>query len=182
MQNKAPLFVLGALVLCGVMLGAYLSAPEAVQVRVVDVASNLNPESLKLGANPGPDSTNPYECINGACRWYNRQAVRSATTTLCAIQSPKSATSTLEHGTIKLTVSTSTATVLQFAKATTAFATTTQIGTDHVVASGAQITVNASSSIFAPGEWFNIGIKGGNSADGLGMLSAGACQATFEQI
>jgi len=153
----------------------------------VDVLAEPSGDSLALGAVAGPDIPHPYLKWGGGfgVRVYPTAiALKTATTTICAIQAP-AATSTLLSAGVKLDVSTTTASIVDLAKATTAFATTTKIGTTYNVAANAQAMINASTTpaagdttIFGPNEWFVVNMVGGA---GLTVSPTGACHATFEE-
>lgn len=133
----------------------------------------------------GPDSFYPCETHNGVGMCFTRKPLNTASTTICAIQSPN-ATSTLTEysGFIETISSTTVASSITVAKASTPYATTTQIGTTIAVAAGAQVTGIASTTIpqqgaganiFAPNQWLVIGQQGG-----VGTFSPkGVCEASF---
>ena len=118
--------------------------------------------------------------VNGAEVYLEGKALTTATTTVCAIKSP-AATSTLTFAAVNFVVSSSTASTVTLAKATTAYATTTLLGVADIGAN-AQDTIIASSSpaaaeatIFAPSTYFVVGMAGG-----VGTFSpTGRCTATF---
>lgn len=124
--------------------------------------------------------------INGGVETIgNRTAsLTQATTTVCAIQSP-AATSTLQSASILLTVSSTTASSVVLAKATTAFATTTNLNTE-AVAANAQATIVASTSptggnkdlIFSPSTWLVVGMSGGTGT----FSPTGVCTATWTTL
>lgn len=136
------------------------------------------------GAVAGPDLYSPYLCVNGVCQWFNHIPMAQATTTLCAIKSP-AATSTLGRSTVNFAISTTSATILTIAKASTPYATTTIIGTAYAIAANAPATVIASSSpaagavtVFGPNQYLVVGLQGG-----IGTFTpTGTCNATFETI
>lgn len=132
-----------------------------------------------------PDVMSPY------LRWGNVEhfaanvALATATTTPCAIQSP-SATSTLVRSWLQISTASSTATTWTAAKAATAYATTTSLGTGIILASGAQGTMTASTTfnglvddtqIIAPNNFIVWGVAG------IGNLTTdkllGRCGAEF---
>ena len=123
---------------------------------------------------------------NGVVDSYDSKSATSATTTPCAFQSPTS-TSTLAFGSAQFTLASSTeAVLLTIAKATTAYATTTQIGVDGTLAGGAQGTFIASTTsgtigqtIFAPNEWLVFGVQGATSGSTIYEDLAGTCKAQF---
>jgi hypothetical protein len=130
-----------------------------------------------------PDVNSPYFSFGGVRRWAGHtENLTAATTTVCAIQSP-AATSTLLSANIRLDVSSTTASIVTMAKANSAFATTTNIGSTGVVA-GAQATIIASTTptanltVFSPNQWFVVGMAGGTGT----FSPSGVCQAVWEQI
>lgn len=143
-----------------------------------------------LGAVTGPDLFFPYLGVNGVNTFYSYSKIRTATTTPCAFKSP-SATSTLVQATIRLDVSSSTATIWDIAKASNAFATTTAlIPTAYNVAAGAQAFINASTSVgqtgagnvIAPNQFIVFGARQGITAGdtaGTGFVPSGSCEAIF---
>jgi hypothetical protein len=112
-----------------------------------------------------------------------RIAFTTATTTVCAIQSPN-ATSTLVYGSAMFTVSSTSASTVNMARATTAFATTTSLG-NGIFAANAQGTVIASttpssvatdgSQVFPPSTWFVVGMTGGTGT----FSPTGYCSAEW---
>lgn len=121
--------------------------------------------------------------VNGVVTTYGRvTTLTAATTTVCAIQSP-AATSTLQFGSLKLTVGSTTAITVTLAKSSTAFATTTLLNSASIAA-GAQGTVIASTTesvnpdglgVFSPSTWFVAGIAGGTGT----FSPTGICQVTW---
>lgn len=119
--------------------------------------------------------------VNGVATYYEGKALRIATTTVCSIKSPV-ATSTLTHASLRLAVSSTTASKVYIAKGATMNATTTNFVT-FSVAADAQITINATTTaleagdnnIFAPSQYLNFGMSGGNST----FSPVGKCVATF---
>lgn len=135
-----------------------------------------------FGSLAGPDIQSPYLRWGGVASYRGSMALAQATTTVCAIQSP-AATSTLQNAFIRFDVSSTTASVITIAKATTAFATTTSIGTDYNIAANAQGFINASTTngtagapeVFAPNTWLVIGMKGGTGT----FSPTGVCGADW---
>jgi len=165
-MNKTYAGIAGLIV--GVVLGAgyVVSQPEQ-----------------QLGAISSPDILSPYFSYGGVRHWAgSTDSLAQATTTVCAIQSP-AATSTLEFASVKLSVSSSTASIVHIAKASTAYATTTLLGL-AAVSANAQDTVIASTSpaageatIFAPNTYLVVGMQGG-----VGTFSpTGRCSAVWQE-
>jgi hypothetical protein len=115
-----------------------------------------------------------------------RQEMASATTTVCALASPN-ATSTLVNATADFTVSSTSASRVTIAKATTPYATTTQIGQTIAISANAQDTILASTTaaqigaevaIFAPNVYTVVSMAGG-----VGTFSpTGTCTATYRDV
>ena len=143
--------------------------------------SLLGTQEPKLGAAPGPERTAECETRNGVTQCFNRKAFTQATTTVCAIKSP-AATSTLVTALVRFAVSSTTASVVTLAQATTPFATTTLNGAQIAIAAGAQSTIQASTTgqgtIFPPNTQFVVGMQGNPGT----FSPTGFCQATFEII
>ncbi len=135
-----------------------------------------------LGSLAGPDIPSPWLRWGGVTEYAGSMALAQATTTVCAIQSP-AATSTLQAAFVRFDVSSTTASVVTIAKATTAFATTTSIGADYNIAANAQAFINASttngvagaSEVFGPNTWLVIGMKGGTGT----FSPTGVCGARW---
>lgn len=132
-----------------------------------------------------PEISSPYIKYGDIERRAARVALNTATTTPCAIQSP-SATSTLVHASLSITTATSTATTWTVAKATTAYATTTSLGSSIALASGKFGTMTASTTfngladdtqIIAPNNYIVWGVAGIGNLTSDKLL--GTCQAEF---
>jgi len=150
-----------------------------VNAIVAEVKSQVN----KFGAVASPDIPSPYLQWGGVYVWsQSTTALNTASTTICALQSP-AATSTLLLASVKLDVSSTSASTLTLAKATTAFATTTLLAENLSVAANNQATLVSSSTlvsgtrVFGPNNWVVASMSGG-----AGTFSpTGKCQATWIQ-
>lgn len=170
-----------------------ITLPSSVVASIVAVlgavavflgASNVSvaPVTPAFGALSGPDITSPYLSVNGVTTWYTKRALSTATTTVCAIKAP-AATSSLQAASVLFRVSSTTASSVVLAKATTAFATTTKIGNTIAIAANAQssivsTTTSASGTVFAPNEWLVVGMSGGTGT----FSPVGSCQAEFQTL
>lgn len=135
------------------------------------------------GAVSSPTLMSPYFSFGGVRQWARSTgSLTQATTTVCAIQSP-AATSTLEMGSIQFTVSSTTASTVTLAKASTPYATTTSLGS-HAVAANAQATILATTTatvgigdktIFEPSTYFVVGMAGGTGT----FSPTGTCKAVW---
>ena len=138
-----------------------------------------------VGAVSGPDTYFDYVANNDLQKFGQTKPLTTATTTVCAIKSP-TATSTLIFGSVKFTVSSTTASTVTLAKATTAFATTTSLGSASVGASAQATVVSKKTAAggdgldetFAPDTYFVVSMAGG-----VGTFSpTGSCSAEFVRI
>lgn len=147
---------------------------------VLETKNKTEPDT-DIGALPGPNINSRFLSVNGVTDYFTSITMKTSTTTICAIQSP-AATSTLTFASADFKTSSSTASYLTFAKASTAYATTTIIGSLAAIGAGAQATILASSTaaqyndiIFAPSKWLVFGMQGT-----AGTYSpTGKCKAVF---
>lgn len=154
---------------------------SAVSLAIALSIGMLSPKVI--GSVSSPDIQSPYFSVGGLQQWKASVSLTTATTTVCAIQSP-AATSTLESAGVLFTTGSTTASTITLAKAATAFATTTSLGR-HVLAANAAGQLQASTTqtvglndttVFGPNQWFVIGMEGG-----IGTFSpVGQCHATWE--
>jgi len=176
----------------GVSLNLSESFVERVLGKFLDLPEPTSPFDPSLGAVSGPDMPFRYIGVNGLQTYYTKKALGTATSTPCSIQAP-AATSTLLRTALRIGVATSTGTVWDAAKSTTAFASTTPLTKNDTLitlASGIQgtMTVSASSTdinldnefVFAPNEWI-VWKVGGTVIAGSTFLT-GTCSAVFEVI
>jgi len=150
-------------------------------------------KEVSAGAVSSPDILSPYFSFGGARFWATEADFATATTTVCAVQSP-AATSTLvrDASTVSFTTSSTTASTVTVAKATTAFATTTLIRTESVganaqatftmasttsVASTAAWTLEQQNLTFAPNTWLVVSMAGGTGT----FSPVGACSPVWKQ-
>jgi len=156
-----------------------------VNVSSPDVKVNVPKADPVLGAVAGPDSYFPCETHNGVQTCATKRSLTTATTTVCAIKSPN-ATSTLHRGSVKFSVSSTTASTVTLAKAATPFATTSILVADTSVSANAQASIVSTSTVlstggvtlFAPNQYFVVGMAGG-----VGTFSpTGSCQAVFDVL
>lgn len=135
-----------------------------------------------VGSVSSPDISSRYFSVGSVREWRGKTTtLNTASTTLCAVQAPN-ATSTLASGSgIRLDVSSTTASVVVLAKASTQYATTTVLGIANVAA-GAQASIVATSTadswVFAPNNWFVVSAQGG-----VGTFSpSGLCEARWIEL
>ena len=173
--------------------------PEEVR-ELVGVDKQIAPDE-ELGGTNSPFHPYSWMSFNGLIHHYFSKDYASATTTVCAIQSPN-ATSTLTFASASMNTSTTTAFALTMAKAATAYATTTLIAFDSAYNANDQVDYVATSTfsvtgqdymdarVFAPNQWFVVSMAGGTPAtsvspgfiSGYGQYSpVGKCQAEFIQ-
>ena len=153
-------------------------------VSVIDGSGNISLTGGSITTTSGTLS------VGGIAHVYSRDAtLTAASSTPCAIQLPStSATSTLSFFSFSETVSTTTASIIDIGKATTAFATTTKLANTYSLGSGKQITLIASTTPisggaptanrFAPGEWVVVKQVAG---PGKALSPTGVCSAIWTE-
>jgi hypothetical protein len=180
MKTKEIIFgggslIVGALIVVALVIGGVKN----------ETSELLNGPSV--GSVSSPDIASPYLSFGDVRRWASHTgSLTQATTTICALQSP-AATSTLVLGTLRLDVSSSTASTITYAKAATPYATTTLFNSVAVAANGqaailaASTTVSAltqTNAIFAPNQYLVVGMQGG-----VGTFSpTGSCNAVWQEL
>lgn len=131
-----------------------------------------------LGAVSSPDISSPYFSFGGVRHWAGRTAaLNSASTTICAIQSP-AATSSLRFASVNLEVSSTTATVLTLARSASPSASTTLIESQSIAAGSKATLTVGSSTQFAPNSYINASLKGGSGT----FSPTGVCTAVWTEV
>lgn len=116
----------------------------------------------------------------GLTETFVSKALSTNTNVVCSIQSPSSTSTIAGSPTITLLTSSTTASVVDIAKAATPTATTTNIGSS-AVAANAQATITASSTasgglnVMAPSTYINFAMKGGTGT----FSPTGLCSVVF---
>lgn len=143
-------------------------------------------DGVTVGAVASPDIMSPYVSWGSVRQWAARDAdLTAASTTICAIQSP-AATSSLMHASVVLEVSSTSASTLTMAKASTAFATTTLMGREAIAANAKALIVASTSpttyeaNIFNPNQWIVVSMEGG--AVGTTFSPTGVCEAVWVEL
>lgn len=154
--------------------------------------SYLNPSEVvktivekQVGAVSSPVLNSSYFSFGGVMQHAYRVKMNTATTTLCAVQSP-AATSTLVYAGYQILVGTSTAANIDIAKGNTSAATTTLLVTGTSVGSGATKEMSwttagatAADDIMAPSTW--VLVK--TATPGLsGYTYNGTCSVVFQEF
>lgn len=141
-------------------------------------------EVTKAGAVVSSELSTNFFSFGELRQWAYHPKFNVATTTICAIKSPAaSSTLDLSKTGARFDVSSTTASVVTIAKATTPYATTTIIGNQYAIAANAQAAIHASTTatqqvsaveVLAPNTWIVFGIQGGTGTfSPLGQCSAG---------
>lgn len=151
------------------------------------VTDPVTGETTTVGALAGPDIPSPYLRWGDLALYHNRTALKTATTTPCAIQSPSS-TSTLLTTSLQVTTASSTATIWVPTKSATAFATTTALAVETTLGSaalGSMMVISSSTNLildaattFAPNTWLVWGLEGVGLPSDTTKLN-GFCQAEW---
>jgi len=150
------------------------------------IINNPVTEVTKVGA-AGQDFPGPCISVNGLNTCAETRGLNTATGTICAIKSP-GATSTITNWGVDFVVSTSSASIVTMAKASTAFATTTLLGAQIALAANAQAYINGSTTatqlgaganVFAPGTFFVVSMTGATSGT---VSPSGTCSAEWKSL
>lgn len=154
-------------------------------------------KAVQAGAITDPPSNFSYIQISQAIGWLtsgiatpiNETVVRqtmvtTATTTICAILNPFSATSSVPYIAVNVTTGTSTLSTLNFATSTTAFATTSTFANYNIAANNQQTAVYTGTStgqgpVVSPNGYLVIGATGGFTQ---GYVYGGSCSAKFISV
>lgn len=145
-------------------------------------------KEIEVGAIPGSSIDGNEFSVGGFRNWSNRKGFASATTTVCAIKSPPYIAK-LNNAGVNFTTSTTTATLVSFARAGTAYATTTSLGTVTLLANvtGSHFATTTSHDIFEANTWFVVGMQGGannytSNAGGAAYSPVGSCVAEWSGV
>lgn len=164
----------GVIVVVGGLLGAVYFFTTA--------SAPAQPATKSFGSLAGPDIPSPYLNWGGVQEYRASSGLNQASTTVCTLQSP-AATSTLQFASVQITGATTTALTYSIARDPQVATYGTAIGTDYIVAGGAQDTIIASTSPaagnavrFAPNTYLNVKYAGANGA--LNVL-VGSCKAAW---
>ncbi len=151
------------------------------------VKTIVNTVTEQIGGSGGDFSTNWFR-FGGVEHVASSMAMRTSTGTPCALQAP-SATSSLLFASINFNDASSTAVVLVMAKASTAFATTTQIGNTYLTTTAqTDLTLLASTTaadkagqddIFEPSYWLVFSMANSGGTGGPYAATAGTCKAEW---
>jgi hypothetical protein len=158
----------------------------ATVVGIISVAGGymLNKPTVEqprspVGAVSSPDIMSPYFSVGGTRFWSaSTNSMTQATTTVCALQSP-AATSTLVSGSAQFDVSSTTASLITFARSVGS-ATTTSLGTFNLSANakGYGVASSTSNSTFAPNTYFVVGMQGNSGT----FSPTGSCRALWMEL
>ncbi len=149
-------------------------------------AYNAYNSGRTLGAVTGPDQYFDYTAVNDVPTFHRRTQMRTATTTACAIQAPRSSTTTLKHFMADFRTGSTTAPFhIELGRSATMNATTTVLAAIDVPANaGVQLAATTSlitnNAILAPGTWLNVNLAPHGGNVNVGTYSpTGSCSAIF---
>lgn len=157
----------------------------AVAVSVVAFVHPAPANSPQYGALAGPDIASPYLKWGGVATYNASQFMKTATTTLCSMQNPYAATSSLLSFSMQINTPTSTAAVIDVATSTSAFATTTagNLLSAQSVGSNARATFTfdpvSNNNIVGPGQYVLAKTEGPGVG---GYTYGGTCQGTWQAV
>lgn len=146
-------------------------AQVAGQIFGQNLVEKVNVDELSFGAMPGDALPGPEFKIGAITYYVKDQTMNLASSTICQLRAPATASSTLIFGQAKFGHASTTGTVrVQIAKSasTNNTATTTSLGATDMTANISGI-VNATTTavdaiddktVFGPNEWFTVGLRG----------------------
>lgn len=168
-----------------ILASVVLAAAVAIGVVAFVHPAPAPATSPQYGSLAGPDIASPYLKWGGVATYNTAQFMKTATTTLCSMQNPYAATSSLLSFSMQINTPTSTAAVIDVATSTSAFATTTTTNllTAQSVGSGAKATftfdpVN-NNNIVGPGQYVLAKTEGAGVG---GYTYGGTCQGTWQAV
>ena len=151
-------------------------------VRPVQLIQNENQE---VGAVVGPNLYNPFWNVNDVFLYPMSKTMTKSTTTICAFKSPN-ATSTLMIASANFSTGSTTNATVSIAKSSTAFATTTNIGTLKLAANekgtwvGGYASSSMSNLVFEPGKYLVFGMQGGTGE--VNFSPVGTCKVIWQSV
>lgn len=134
-----------------------------------------------------PDSSSRYASWGGVRNWAQGANLNgdAASTTICVIQAPQVASSTLKYFGIRESTSSTTASTIAVYKSKSQWLATTLIAQGAAAANQNDVTLVATSTVldtttatFAPSDWIVVRQTGGTGT----MSPVGSCGAQFIQI
>jgi hypothetical protein len=189
MENKNIPLVAGIVGLVALGMGFLVGNPS-ITVTPPEVNVVQNPQSQAVGAISGPDVMSPYFGWGGVNNWSFKKDLGgdAASTTICVIQAPQVASSSLQFFGYRANTGTGTAMELKVYKSASKWLATTQLGGDSALAANQAVVVVATSSafdsvnsLFSANDW--LVVRATVAAGGAGTSSpTGVCQAQFVQI
>ena len=188
------------IVLAATVVGVLLLGIAFFSGSTVPTAKQVADEvSKNLGALVGPDIPYPYFCFGGVCRYASSVSMKTATTTICSIQNPASATSTVLSFSAQITTGFTGVNTFDLGTSTISSGTSSPaMVLAHSVGSSAKDTMSWTSSAtttdvfrrlggnetdgssffrLGPKEWLNYKIATGTVGNGG---YTGTCKAVFE--
>lgn len=180
MTKKIVLGVIALLLTVGISAGtvSWLGLDEGAVKKIVESAITQLSESF--GASTTHDLGYWYK-VGGVLHYGQSMTMKTSTTTPCALQGP-AASSTLIFFSAYFKTSSTSASLVTMAKASTAFATTTALGTYNFAANGAGSVVAsttpgqaAEANNFTGEQWAVVGMQGNPSH----FSPTGACHAEW---
>jgi hypothetical protein len=179
MKDKTNILVAGIVALVVALFTVWV-----VPAKVTNVD---NTKTTNVGALAGPDIASKYVSWGGVRNWAQGANLNgdAASTTICVIQAPQVASSTLKYFGIRESTSSTTASTIAVYKSKSQWLATTLIAQGAAAANQNDVTLVATSTVldtttatFAPSDWIVVRQTGGTGT----MSPVGSCGAQFVQI
>lgn len=141
-------------------------------------------KAIQAGSVSSPDVTSPYLSFGGVRSWAYSPDFRTATSTLCSIQSPAATTTLVSFTANFATAAVSYANDYQAGNAATSQATTTNLGKITVAANGLGTLVATSTSltdnIIPPLTFVNLRVS--TTTASSSYAPTGKCNVVFREV
>jgi hypothetical protein len=187
MENSKNIIVAGIVGVVALGVAYFVGSPTVI----------VTPSGNKVVQNDAPsvggassDFSTRYLSFGGVREWASKIDLNgdAASTTICVIQAPQVASSSLKSFAYRANTGTGTAMELKVYKSASQWLTTTQLGGDSALAANQAVVVVATSSafdsvnsLFSANDW--LVVTATVAAGGAGTSSpTGVCQAKWEQI
>lgn len=145
----------------------------------------VNNPAPSFGATSGPENSGPFISVSGVASWFDKQQIKTATSTLCSFKSP-SATSSLEHFSVDFTSLPTYATSYAVGNDPTAFSTTTIITANANMTYSASVTGTSIASstkfIVSPNTYVNLKLSTTTAGASATYAPVGTCEVEFRTV
>lgn len=163
------------------LIAAVTAAVVAGLVGFAVAAPQAAPQAdVTVGAQSGPDSTNPYFSVNGVRVWAFHPSFRAGTTSVINFRTPPATSTLMAASGCNITLASTSAKTIRVSKSARPNASTTVLYALSSAASGAATAVATTTTdafTFGPNQYLGLDMFGGAGTDS----PAGSCSFFFLQ-